>query len=602
MKNLLHKAIILAMLATTWVGCSEDAWTPVDTDTAIECGSTINVSMNLSIPDPVKVSSRNVSVVETIEDITVLCFDKDGRALVSAEATLEESGDESGNMTATIPNATRIMHVLANRTVQVVKGQTEAEVLNGLKATSNKMVYWARLEVPADVTSSADVKAWWTDGKTITLLRNMAKVVVDNKSSDFIFLGFTVVNTNESGYAVPYYAVDGIYPTDGTSFTLNDWLGVDYIHAAGTDLVSGTEAEMGTNSIYVYETPSTTTASIIIKGRNKDDEEDVVKYWRVAFADASGNQMNIRRNHRYTVNIEGALLYGDDSFEAALENPSVANSAWLSIADEVTAVRNSKFSLTLEHTSYVMIDGTSSLSFNFEVAQMDETPLNETLTVAWEGSQNVSADNTVSYTSSTTSNGGKQLLKGKVNLSLLALGEEVQREGTVLIKYGSNLQRRVKITIIPKQSFNPVSHDDMEPGADVTAPIAKLKFTIPDTYPASMYPFTVLISTKDFTVRKAEDTQKDISLVWDGDGGYGDYDNGLGYKYAYQVDAPGEHSVFLISNVGIVQDYGYVTLEAAQFELVKDYAIYLNRTTTSPDDENTDGESDDENESTESAE
>lgn len=576
------------MLATTWVSCSEDTWTPVDTDTAIECGSTINVSMNLSIPDPVKVSSRNVSVVEKIEDITVLCFDKDGRALVSAEATLEESGDESGNMTATIPNATRIMHVLANQTVQVVKGQTEAEVLNGLKATSNKMVYWARLEVPADVTSSADVKAWWTDGKTITLLRNMAKVVVDNKSSDFIFLGFTVVNTNESGYAVPYYAVDGIYPTDGTSFTLNDWLDTDYIHEAGTNLVSGTEAEMGTNSIYVYETPSTTPASIIIKGRNKDDEESVVKYWRVAFADASGNQMNIRRNHRYTVNIDGHLLYGDEDirneageivesgFDKAMNNESVT-SAWLTIADEVTAVRNSKFSLTLENTSYVMINGTSSLSFNFYVEQMGETPLNETLTVAWEGSQNVSADNTVSYTSSTTSNGGKQLLKGKVNLSLLALGEEVQREGTVLIKYGSNLQRRVKITIIPKQSFNPVSHDDMEPGADVTAPIAELKFTIPDTYPASMYPFTVLISTKDFTVRKVNEAQKDISLVWDGDGGYGDYDNGLGYKYAYQVDEPGEHSVFLISNVGIVQDYGYVTLEAEKFELFENYAINLNR-------------------------
>ena len=590
MKNLLHKAIILAMLATTWVSCSEDTWTPVDTDTAIECGSTINVSMNLSIPDPVKVSSRNVSVVEKIEDITVLCFDKDGRALVSAEATLEESGDESGNMTATIPNATRIMHVLANQTVQVVKGQTEAEVLNGLKATSNKMVYWARLEVPADVTSSADVKAWWTDGKTITLLRNMAKVVVDNKSSDFIFLGFTVVNTNESGYAVPYYAVDGIYPTDGTLFTLNDWLDTDYIHEAGTNLVSGTEAEMGTNSIYVYETPSTTPASIIIKGRNKDDEESVVKYWRVAFADASGNQMNIRRNHRYTVNIDGHLLYGDEDirneageivesgFDKAMNNESVT-SAWLTIADEVTAVRNSKFSLTLENTSYVMINGTSSLSFNFYVEQMGATPLNETLTVTWEGSQNVSVDNTVSYSSTIKSNGGKQKLTGKVNLSLLKLGELTKREGTILIKYGSNLQRRVKITIIPKQTFNPVSHVEMEPGADVTAPIAELKFTIPDTYPASMYPFTVLISTKDFTVRKVNEAQKDISLVWDGDGGYGDYDNGLGYKYAYQVDAPGEHSVFLISNVGIVQDYGYVTLEAEKFQLFENYAINLNRTT-----------------------
>ena len=591
MKNLLHKAIILAMLATTWVSCSEDTWTPVDTDTAIECGSTINVSMNLSIPDPVKVSSRNVSVVEKIEDITVLCFDKDGRALVSAEATLKVSGDESGNMTATIPNTTRIMHVLANQTVQVVKGQTEAEVLNGLKATSNKMVYWARLEVPADVTSSADVKVWWEEVETITLLRNMAKVEVSVESDDFICTGFTVVNTNESGYAVPYYADEEIYPTDGTSFALNDWLDADYIHAAGIDLVSGTETEMGMGAIYVYETPSTTPASIIIRGRNKVDDESVVKYWRVAFKDDSGKQMNIRRNHRYTVKIDGHLLYGDEDvrneageivesgFDKAMNNESEANSAWLTIADEVTAVRNSKFSLTLDNTSYVMINGTSSLSFNFYIDQMDETELDETLTVAWEGVQNVSANNTVSYSPSIKSNGGKQKLTGTVNLSLLKLGELTKREGTILIKYGSNLQRRVKITIIPKQTFEPVTHVDKEPGADVTAPIAELKFTIPDTYPASMYPFTVLISTKDFTVRKVKDAQKDISLVWDGDGGYGKYDNGIGYKFAYQVAAPGEHSVFLISNVGIVQDYGYVTLEAEKFELFENYAINLNRTT-----------------------
>ena len=79
-----------------------------------------------------------------------------------------------------------------------------------------------------------------------------------------------------------------------------------------------------------------------------------------------------------------------------------------------------------------------------------------------------------------------------------------------------------------------------------------------------MFPFTVRLSTKDFTIRKVSDTQKDISLLFEGDGGYGE-DNGLGYKFAYQVTAPGEHSVNLINN-GVVQDYGYVTLEAEQFE------------------------------------
>ena len=161
MKDLLHKAIILAILATTWISCSEeDNILPVDIETAVESGSTISVSMNLSIPDPIKVASR---VTEAIDDITVMCFDKEGKALASSPTTLTKTVNETGSMTVKIPNATRIMHVLANQSVQVVKGQAEGNVLNSLVATSDKMVYWGRLEVPADITSSAEVKAWWAE-------------------------------------------------------------------------------------------------------------------------------------------------------------------------------------------------------------------------------------------------------------------------------------------------------------------------------------------------------------------------------------------------------------------------------------------------------
>ena len=88
MKRLLNIAIILTIAATTWVGCSnEDTLMPADIASATDNGSTIHISMNLNIPDPVRVASRNGSVTEGINTMTVLCFNKNGEALSTRPAT-----------------------------------------------------------------------------------------------------------------------------------------------------------------------------------------------------------------------------------------------------------------------------------------------------------------------------------------------------------------------------------------------------------------------------------------------------------------------------------------------------------------------------------
>ena len=628
MKNLLYKAILLAMLATFWTGCSEeDIMLPVDVETVAESGSTINISMNFNIPDPLRVASRGI-VTEAIENITILCFDKNREALAPiTEISFEsnENADEkempAGNITAKIPNATRIMHILANQSAQVYKGQTEEQVLNSLETTtSDKMVYWGRLVVPADKTSSADVKAWWAENKTVTLLRNMAKVEVSNNTNEFVLLGFTVVNTNASGYAVPYYSEgeDEVYPTDGTDFNLNKWIKTDYIYAAGTDLTSGTRDKMGTNGIYVYETPSTTSASIIIKGRNKTDAENVVKYWRVAFANEKAEQMNIRRNHCYIVNIEGELMYGDedvynesgeleiDGFTAAVNNPSVANSTWLSIAEEVTAVKNSKFSLTVENTSFVLANGTKSKKFIFNIEQLGTTPFNESeLTVKWEAGDNDALDNSIgkgiSFTINKSENENEpNLYKGTISLSLVELGNADRREGKVIISYGKNLQRSIKVIIIPQREFNVVSYNGVEGELDEETrtmvfnveidkneyqfsqdefavdklPIEILKFSLPSDYPIELLPFNVLISTNDFNVMGS-------SLVYEGDGGYGEK-NDFGFKYVYPIKAIVDsgnktivYEVQLRYIKNLITDKAELTLEAENFKPLKLKVNYI---------------------------
>ena len=595
MKRLLNKAIALAMMAATCVGCVQEDYY---LGTEQESESDITISLNLNIPDPVQVATRS-GVTEAIENITVLCFDKNGGAIQvkNPEATLTETGAETGTLTVTIPNATRVMHVFANQEdVPFDKGKTENELLVNLEATSDKMVYWGRIEVPANLTSASDLKNFWANTeKSITLIRNMAKVeVVNNKTEEFTLLGYTVVNTNATGMAVPYYAEGDVYPYS-SKFSEQDWIDTDYIHAAAGATVSGTDETMQTSGpIYVYETQASTEtpASIIIKGYNTSDPEKKSKYWRVAFADEEGNQVNIRRNHCYTVSIEGSILFGDDTFEAAVANSSTANSAWLGIAPEVTAIKNNKFSLTVENTSYVFANGEKeNLTFNFVIEQLgDEAFAKSELSVTWESGQEVSTSNNVNYTLTKAAEANVFTAAVTVPLKKFTDLEEqlVNHEGTIVIKYGKKLQRKVKVIIIPQQTFSIVSYNDEdknkifdeETGAwvytvsvnkadyekdDYTidgAPIDKLKFKLPTNFPSELLPLNVLVSTTDFNVVNSP-------LIFKGDGGYGD-DNGIGYKYVFPVRAVGTECEIQLRYINnLLADKVTLTLEAENFKPVK---------------------------------
>ncbi len=597
MKRLLNKAIALALMAATWVGCVQEDYY---LNTGQESESDIQISLNLNIPDPMQVTTRS-GVTEAIENITVLCFDKNGGAIQvkNPEASLTKTGAETGTLTVKIPNATRVMHVFANQeNVPFEKGETENELLVNLEATSDKMVYWGRMEVPSNLTSSSDIKKWWTNAeeRSITLLRNMAKVEVVNKKEDkFTLLGYTVVNTNAVGMAVPYYAEKNVYPYT-TTFNEEAWIKTDYIHVdENVGLVSGTGETMQTSGpIYVYETSKSTPASIIIKGYNNDDPDQTPKYWRVAFAGEDGEQINIRRNHLYTVSIEGHVLFGDETFEAAVANSSTANSAWLGIAPEVTAIKNNKFSLTVENTSYVFANGEKeNLTFNFFIEQLGSEAFKESeLSVAWEKNQEVSTANDVSYTLTKATDANVHTAAVTVPLKKFTDLEEqlVNHEGTIVIKYGKKLQRKVKVIIIPQQTFNIVSYNEVtscedgegeEAGAlvytvsvdkddyekdDYTndgAPIDKLKFILPINFPEELLPLNVLVSTTDFNVVNSP-------LIFKGAGGYGDEAIGPGYKYVYPVSEVGTECEIQLRYINnLLADKVTLTLEAENFNPVK---------------------------------
>lgn len=588
MKSLYHIIITLAMLATTLVGCSdEDTLMTVDMENTQEQNATFSVDLNLSIPDPIQVTSRSGSLEDAIKSITLLCFNNSGK-LISTSTYDNLSGLE-GQLTAEITYTTRVIHLIANQAISGLSlgSSTETAVTN-MVADNDKMIYWARVEIPSNVQGQANIESWFSDNfggdNAIKMLRNRAKVTVENEDGEnyFTVTGIAVVNASDKGSVAPYHA-DNKFPTNlSTTFSLEQWSNDKYIHVPnGANVIGKTasdDVEAG-NLLYPYESENASTApvSIIFKGYNNNDESKTEKYWRVVIPnDEDGTARKVRRNHHYKVVVTGHLLGGSTTFGEAL-TASLANDAILNISDELTAVTDGKFSLTVDKTSYVFAVGQQEeMAFGFAVEHQDgDTFIDPNkLSVTWLKNGQAVSDVEIK---DTKKDGNLVKLNGTVTVSLE--GWTAGKEEVILIKYGEKLQRKVKIAIIPISQFENVNYTYYEEGDEnnVNGAIAKLEFTIPTTYSNEMYPFNVLISTNDFNLKRTDGEV--LSIIFPDDNGYikseGEGIVDMGYKYVYIVTEPGEHSIDLISNL-VVTEEATVTLESAHFNMSQ-ISIPLNK-------------------------
>lgn len=599
MKSFYHIIIVLAMFATTWVGCStEDTLITNDCDDVQEENTTFSVNMNISIPDPIKITSRN-SISDAIETITLLCFNGQGKLVRISESIPDR---DNHTMTADITYSTRVMHFIANYDFSDinldVKNFTENDMTDMIVA-ENTMVYWARVEIPAKVKTAAQIDSWFETTfnaqNPILLLRNQAKITVESdvnavtKQPYFVVTDFRVYNTSESGTVAPYHDKKA-FPTLTLDFNLNAWAKENYVSLPDDveiiEKIDDDNKDGEISPLYVYETDDSQNPFIVLGGYNFDDETKTPKYWRVSFTGPKGESLLIRRNHHYAVKITGVLNDGYDSPDkAADKNASTANDAFLSISSEVTALTDGKASLTVQDTYFEVANGTESLTFIFSVKKDkagNEDVYKKNLSITWDednGSQNVSDLNDLKSAYTIVDENGQVVsdanvphteLNGTISISLNRTTNDQSLVGVLLIKYGEKLQRRVTIKVLPKYSFeNIVKDETLKPTNPYTDPIATLTFTIPEEYPAESFPFNVLISTNDFTVINSAGAG--LPIIYPGDGGYVESQkDDMGYKYVFQVSDSNTrtHTIKLISNHGDVinvTEKGNVILESKHF-------------------------------------
>lgn len=569
---------MILLVAALSVACQQDFSTDIPSggDNTPEGWVKVEFTANTPLMTEVSVRSADPDGID-VQNLTLFCFNDFGLYIAHVEAELTpaiETPSLSGKYKATIPEDTRIIHFVGNQNpnlydADMFLNRTEDEIQDDMVGASGMIIYWSRF-IFSNEGSFQQQLAAANGGEGIKLIRNQAKVSIANRTSNgFINIsGFVVTNIHAYGTTAPYHP-DKRFPTPGTAF---EWPGEDFVTLPDNRVKMSDITDVNTKAedyLFEHENTLRDPVSVIIKGTPVGGNEEL--YYRVMIIDENGEQLMIRRNHHYQLNIEGKLTYGNKTFQEALKAPAT-NNIWVAVDDWVNEITYNGISLAVEKTDVVLGEDKAGnhLALKYTITGSSTLSDSDIAEVSWMDGNTVAAHN-FNHTFTVNGNVGTGIL----DVQLLEMGDNPSLEGSLIVKKG-RLQRTIKITLIKTQKFTPVWAATQIYGGEV-GELATLKFTVPETFP--IFPFKVYVSMNSLDVRTAT-TGRVLPVVRTGEDDYYGVDNGMGYKYVYTVTEPGTqrlylHSVLTHANGGSDN----IMLEAEFFETVTktfQYATHQN--------------------------
>ena len=580
--------IIATILAALGISCQADidVVPPIVEDATPEGWVKIEFTANTPLMTEVAVRGVDPDGID-VQSLMLFCFNDYGLYIAHVDAELTpaiETPSLSGIYTAIIPEDTRIIHFVGNQNSNLLDtesfiNRTEDEIQDNMVGASGMIIYWSRFVFANDGGHQQQL-ANANNGEGIKLIRNQAKITVENPTSNgFMEIsGWDVTNIHAYGTTAPYHP-EKRFPTDGTDF---EWVtSEDFVTIPNnrtklsdiTDVNSKPEAY-----IFEHENSFYDPVNVIIKGKPVGSNEEL--YYRVMIIDETGEQLMIRRNHHYKLNITGRLTYGSKTFEEALTAPAT-NNIWVAVADWVNEVSYNGLTLSVDETSVVLGENKAGtkLELGYDITSTTSLTDADKAEVRWMDGNTVAAHN-FNHTFTANGNSGR----GVVSIQLLEMGNNTMLEGTLIVKTG-RLQRAIRVVLIKTQKFTPVWAATQIYGGE-TGELATCKFTIPEDFP--FFPFKVYVSVNSLDVRSAT-TGRVLPVVRKGDEGWYGKDNELGYKYVYTVTEPGTqrlylHSILKHENGGSDK----ITLEAEFFEdVTKEFRYVTHQNAISVKDLNT---------------
>ena len=556
--------ILLAMLLVTASCTTDEVIAPVDSEVP---EGYVKVSFNTDIPEMQTVQVRAVDPDGLdVQNMTLFCFNTYGLFITTVDATeLTTNSGISGTFDAIIPEETKIIHFIANQNSALYsnddfKNKTEELVLAAMEGASGMLIYWARFEGSQSGEVLKSELAAIPGG--IKMIRNQAKISIANWDTPYLRVtGFVSTNIHAFGTVAPHHNDEGFA-----------WPGSEpYVTLPHNTSMMSDISEVDTRKeeyLFEHENRVDNPVSIIIKGFPAGS--DVEKYYRVSLVDSEGEQLPIRRNHSYVLNIKGELTYPSDTFEEAL-NATFTNNVWITIESWVNEIGDDKYKLSVEKTGVVLDSKYAGEDYilKYTVTGVNGTAITaaDIADVSWTGDNNVANHNIKGHSFNVVDGVGR----GEITISLNPVTQPIQK-GKLLVKKG-HLQRIIEINVIETMSFVPSWVGTQVYGEDV-GEFVTLKFTIPENCPDILYPFPVLVTVNSLDVRAMSGMQ--LPVIKKGDDGWFGHDyKGHDYKYEYIVNGPGVHRLYF-ENV-LTHPGGYIDslwIEANHFETLKKNFTY----------------------------
>lgn len=577
------RSIGVLVSALLLVACQQDE---LGMDTQLVKEGYVSLHFNTNVPAMEVVQTRAVDLDGGgVQNMTLFCFDRYGLFITTVSAELTTQTATTGSFTALVPEHTRRIHFVANQVLtdfaqDQFRNKSESEVMALLEGSSGRMIYWARFACKADNKENIAKQLEAAENK-VTLLRNHAKVSVNNPETNehFTVTGFAVYNTNAFGTVAPYH------PDKGFNFTMDDWEKDDFITLpANVTKLSDVTDVTDVNGRYIFECENGADdpVSVILRGRNNGSNEEL--YYRIMLVDENGEQIRLRRNHDYQINIVGSLSFGQPTFAAAVE-AAATNNVWISISDNVNEVEDTRYILKVDQTNYVIDDTQVAAGNVYTLLYSIKGKNNQTIDATKDKADvkwldNYVARQDIGHDFTVDSNGEG---KGQIRISFLPLGNNEKLEGTLLVKHG-RLQRKIKVILVKKQSFVPSwVGTQVYGGMNQSDPTQKrshvtVMFTVPETCPAELFPMKVYLSVGGLDIRAA--SGMNLTVVREGDTDW--YSSGTikpepEYKYLYVVEEPGVQRVYFENILSQADGYiGTLNIEAEHFKTMDLNFTYSN--------------------------
>lgn len=557
-------AIVTVCISSVMMSCREEVFFDDSAQVEVPEGYKL-LSFTADVPDMVEVNTRAIDPDGGgIQDLWLFCFTGDGYFLSTVKAEIMPAdGDASGvnslsgEFTASVPEATGIVHFIANYRMisfdeNAMLGKHETDLIPSLVVSSGYMIYWQRMQLPET----------GLENLTVTLIRNQAQfrlaTPIDETTPKIVSFG--VYNTSAYGTVAPYNAdAENKFKWDSAEGATSITLPAEEEYQVRLRPV----VEQNNASTYVFETENTEKNPVSIVLEVKEGEKSL--YYRALVLDGNENFLNIRRNNSYVINVTGTLKNGKTSVEEAL-NSSPVNNVWISIADNIRTISDGKFELSVENTVFVYETGQQqSATIKCTYKRVSGSDALNPPAVSWLENNELGTELDFLFTEPEGNVNGTITFK----LNQLSQSESV-RTATILVKAGV-LQRKIRIYLIKKFDFIPAWVSTQVNAQQADEPVT-LMFMIPEDFPQELFPFDVKIGAEWLNVREAAGQVLSIITPLSHPDDFAPNDE-YTFKFLYRAERAGVQRVYFNTTLPPTQitgeyDKANVRIEADYFNPV----------------------------------